>query len=150
MSHPCICDDLVMHGLVPGRLHFSLGFLPPTVTTYFSICTISSLPRMKHLHVPCNYKTVPVVPLPKSLGVIFAHSDKVIFDFVFCRSHWSFPLWALYCKQWVGFDSSKFFLLWQFNCSLCFQVFFLAIMKYDVFSTSHLKTGIKTPGMFMS
>lgn len=62
---------------------FCLGVLPPTVTTYFSICTISSLPRTNYLCVTCNYRTAPVAPLPKSLEIQFAHSDKVISWFCF-------------------------------------------------------------------
>ena len=67
---------------------FSLGFLPPTVTTCFPICTISSLPRMKSSLWLVITGLLLLPPLPTSLEIKFAHSDKVISWFCFLYESW--------------------------------------------------------------
>ena len=70
---------------------FSLGFLPPTVTTYFPICTISSLPRMKSSLWLVITGLLPLSPSPHPWRLNLHILTKSFLDFVFCTSHGRFP-----------------------------------------------------------
>lgn len=76
------CTDWYLAGCVFSRIsaancHYMLSNLHNLITAKNEI-----------LPVTCNYRAAPVAPLPTSLEIKFAHSDKVISWFCFLYESW--------------------------------------------------------------